>query len=328
MDLRKYLIDSHDARPVKGKATEVTMDCPECGKGTQHFNFNIVKMKGNCYSCSYKPYTAVALLTKILSISNNQAKTFLVTGSLEGGRRSSALAILDKSYKPETADPDELHLNAAVPEEFIPMVDQNRKPSVQIPLVFKERGYYIGTIEQLKIGFCKEGPYTARLIFPIQCAGMTSFYARRIFDYQAPKFKNPPGSKHSQLLYNYDNIPEGSDRIIVCEGCTDVCRLTNYGWHAVASSGKKISGRQVDLLVDKKPKEVVALFDGDAIKENRKAFQKLSYRLNAALAFLPKKGDGSYFDPDDAPRELLIRAIKNRVGTSRLQDAIRILNII
>lgn len=330
LDLRDYLIDRYSGRPMKGKPAEISIDCPSCGKGEFHFSFNVVKREGNCFHCPYLVNSGERLLQDLEGITQVQAKILLSTGSLEGTRASAALHILNSKERfSQGTDPDELHKNADLPEGFTLMVNPNRVPVMRVPVQFSSRGYSVRTLQNMQIGFCASGSYSGRIIFPIMCGRLKSFYARRIYDWMEPKYKNPPGSKHSQLLYNYDNIPSQCDLVCVVEGCTDVLRLTDYGMFAVATSGKKISSEQISLLVSKEPKEVVALFDGDAYVENQKSFEKLSYRLNAFMAYLPKKGvvknKTEYYDPDDCPKELLNQVISNRIGMSRIATATRIL---
>lgn len=325
------LVDECGGEQVKGKPGEVSFDCPECGKADKHFRFNVVKDRGACWKCDYRVGSIEALIVKIKGISKQRAENWVLTGSADTTRAQSALEILNKAEVESEIVFDDKHVNSELPEEFIPMYDNIRQPVCMVPKVFAQRNYSLETIGRLGLGFCKEGKYAGRIIFPLRCDGQESFFARRIFDYQNPKYKNPPNSKHSQLLYNYDEIPNSAFRVFVVEGCTDVCRLVDWGYDAVGTSGKKISTNQIDLLAKKYPAEVVVLFDGDAIKENEKAFTKLSYRLNASIAFLPEKGvnekgDTIYYDPDDAPVEMLDKAIENRVPMSRLGYAITLLN--
>lgn len=326
-----FLINECDGVRVKGSPHEVTMDCPECGKGDGHFRFNTIKGMGACFKCDYRVGSIEALVAKVKGISKMRAEIWVETGNPEASRAQAAAVILSRDKKEDRSSKvEDRHIDSPLPKEFIPMYEPLRRPISVVPKVFAKRGYTLNTIANLGLGFCKIGDYAGRIIFPLRCDGKESFFARKIFEYQHPKFKNPPGSKHSQLLYNYDQVYTGASMVFVVEGCTDVCRLFDYGYQVVGTSGKKISSEQIDMLVRKEPKEVVALFDGDAVKENRGAFEKLAYRLKASIAFLPQKGvnvegEKTYYDPDDAPFDLLKSSIESRVGMSRLDNAINFL---
>lgn len=330
LDLRQFLIDQHDGIPVKGRPQEITMDCPDCGKGNGHFRFNTLKKRGACFRCSLTVGSAVNLLMLLEGISKTRAVELYEVGSIGGSRSSSALKLISKKEKKEEVIVEDRHVNSELPEEFELCFDPNRNPNFICPKVFASRQYKLSTIIKLKIGFCREGSYAARIIFPIECNGMKSFYARKIRDEMKPKYKNPPGSKHSQILYAYDLVPDNADMVFVVEGCTDVCRLLDRGYHAVATSGKKISSEQVDLLVKKKPKEVITMFDSDAMKENEKAFKKLSYRLNASYILLRVKGVDNngqmiQLDPDEMTEHELKLCIEYRHTMSRKKTALNIL---
>lgn len=328
LDLRRYLIENKNGMANKKRPVEISIHCPNCGKGEGHFSFNLLKRKGGCLKCGYAVHDSVSLISRLENVPETKAKIFLMTGSYDSNRSDIIIRLLDQRELPYEESEPEYHMNSNVPSFFIQMVKEDRNPPVLMPTVFKSRNYSLATIKKLEIGYCTEGDYAARIIFPIKCFGMTSFYARRIFDWMDKKYKNPPGSKHSYLLYNYDNIPRNADLVFVVEGATDVCRLTDYGYYSVSASGKKISSEQIDLLVNLYPREVVFLFDSDAVKENIHSFEKASNRLNCSFVTLPKKGEGEkahYYDPDDCPRDLFDRAVKDRVGMIRAERAIKIL---
>lgn len=329
LDLRDYLIKNYNGKPFPKKPYEISIDCPDCDKGEFHFGFNVIKKEGRCFRCSYTVKTAVALISKLENISTIKARDYLSTGSLHSSRIDALRKAIEKNNKKEDIEIDEKHIDTDVPKEYIPIIDPGRSPKVMIPKIFKKRNYRLSTIHRMRIGYCAEGYYASRLIFPIESEDKISFYARRMFDYMPQKYKNPPGSKHSLLLYNYNNIPNDVDQLFIVEGCTDVLRMIERNYYVVGTSGKKISSEQIDLITKKRPKEVVVLYDGDAIKENHKAFLKLSYRLKSSYAFLPQKGYEKnkkiFYDPDDIPFEELKKIIKERTSMDKLSNISRIL---
>lgn len=325
-NIKSYLIDKHGARWAAWKAeknTELTMPCPSCNRDDEHFNFNVKIKRGGCFSCMYE-CDDIILVMKLEGITHRQAEQIVKYGYDGTNKIQAAINLLSMKEQVQVSESENKHQNSELPEDFELMVDSLRDQQVIIPTVFAARNYPISTIEKLKIGFSRSH---ARIIFPILCDGKRSWVARRIHDWQDKKFKNPPGSKHSQLLYNYDNIPQNVDVLMVVEGATDSARLDSYGYYVVGTFGKKISVKyQVNLIFRLNPKEVVSIFDGEAIKQNMKAFDKLSMRMNSSYALLPKKPNSDkYYDPDDCPKSMFDQCVENRARSSKIDNAINIL---
>jgi len=324
MNLTDYLINKHGGRSKSGDKDEVVMDCPNCGKADNHFSFNVRKGVGNCYRCSYHPRSATVLIQKLDGVDKETAELIAIYGNDSGSKAEAVIELLGR--KTETRDEFVPHKNASLPKEFQLMVDALREPRVLIPTDFMKRGYSVEALKKFRVGFCSEGDYKSRVIFPVECEDNTSFVARRIHDYMDKKYKNPMDSKHEQLLYNYNRLPDGG-QIFICEGVTDVLRMESHGFHATATFGKKISTYQIQLIQKLNPKEVIVCFDGDAIDSNRRAFDRLSYRVNTSFILLPKKpNQDKYYDPDDVPKMTLYACIHERIGMSKLQNSIRILS--
>lgn len=327
LDVREYLVNNyggHSSRQLSS-SDEIALDaCPNCGREEDHFNYNVRSNVGGCFSCGFgiRGVDAKAwLVVNLEGISFTEAKRFLL---LAGTNKLDAVTQLLGEEK--LAEPFEkvVHENTELPEEFELVVDQLRNPVVRMPDYFDKRLYAQDVVEKMRIGFCTSGHYASRMIFPFKCKHMKSFVARRIHDWMKAKYKNPPGSKHSQLLYNYESI-KPDDLVFVCEGVTDVIRLACYDMTAVCTFGKKISMDQINLLSEAKPKEVIALFDGDAIKQNQQAFEKLSLRMNASFAILPRISATKVYDPDSIPLWILQEIIGNRMTLSKLDNTLRIL---
>ena len=320
IDIKKYLIDNHGGHKSKqlSSNSEIAMICPECGKGEDHFNFNVDRKRGGCLKCGYGVRSIESLLIKLEGIKKSEAKLLVETGGYKNKVEAVLNIFEDKNIYEE--DKEAEHINSDLPKEFELMIDYLRIPKYIIPSCFDDRKYPLLLIEKYGIGFCKKGKYASRIIIPIICGDKKSFVARRIFEWQNNKYKNPPGSKHSQLLFGFDNIKKG-ETIYVCEGVTDVLRMSQYGYNAVSTFGKKISDNQIKLLSLKEPFEIVVLFDGDAIKQNKKAFRKISLNHNTSYVTLP-----SEYDPDNIQFNLLKKMIKNRIGISKINDTISILN--
>lgn len=314
-------LTSHGFTPsrVLRKPDELAIDCPKCGK-PDHFHFNPYKEIGGCWSCSYKPdfYQVIADIERV-----DRKQVELHIEAFTGGDDMETVIAMLSNEPAERPEPT--HVNADLPAEYERVVDPLRS-QIKIPIYLKSRNYPVEILNQYRIGFCLTGDYAARIIFPVSCSGMRSFVARRIFDYMAAKYKNPPGALHSKLLYGYDELTFRQKRILfICEGPTDVLRLAQYGYSAVATFGKKISYDQINLLQLLRPDEVIIMFDADALTENEKSFERLSHFMPTSIIALPQKPNGEYYDPDDIERRDLDILYSRRSGVNDLDETIRIL---
>ena len=114
-----------------------------------------------------------------------------------------------------------------------------------------------------------------------------TFTARTIFDDIEPKYKNLEIEKSvldaKSTIYNIDRA---KDKIIICEGVTDVWRL---GDGSVSLSGKTATNMQLSILASKKINTAFVLLDEDAETE---AYE-LSGKLTAVIKnveFIPIEG--------------------------------------
>lgn len=323
MEIRDLLIQKYGGAKSRQLASsdEIGLpNCPFCGKDKHHFNVNVRTKTAGCLKCGRgfrgrKAY--IKLIAKLEDVSFEKAERILLYGDKD--KASAVVDILTANKNKDEGEKPKNHVNTKLPDEFELIIDPLRSKKKIIPTAFAKREYLDETLERFEIGFCRSGDYASRIIFPIKCRDKYSFVARGIHEWQNKKYKNPPGSKHSQLLFGYNLVQKGKT-IVLVEGATDVLRMDAYHIYAVGTFGKKLSMEQIDLLVDLKPKEVIALFDSDALKQNQKAFERLSLRLNASYAILPEP-----YDPDNIPMILLNNALRNRTGISKLENALRLL---
>lgn len=326
-DIKEFLYKhgGHRSKQLTSADEIALPTCLWCGKGGDHFNYNIKLKKGGCLKCGLGVKTHEGIVALLEGITRQDALHFI---NFSGGDRISAVIDILKSVKEEVQEESIVnHTNADLPKEFELMVDVLKPLSQQIniPIPFAERKYSVDLIEKMQIGFCREGDYACRIIFPIRCNGMKSFVARRIHDWMGKKYKNPPGSKHSQLLYGYDLIPL-NQIIFIVEGVTDALRLISYGFYAVCTFGKKLSSEQINLLFSLKPKECVLMFDSDALKEIIKAFGKLSMRINSSVIKLPKNILREDVDPDELSQNEVALLFNKRITMSKIDNTISILS--
>jgi len=327
VNIENYLIEKRGGHWAKWKAernVEISLDaCPNCGKGDEHFNFNVKKNRGGCFSCDFR-CDDVQLIAALESISRDKAKTVL--DGQEYNELDSAISMLGEQTNTNEEITEAEHINCELPKEYELIFDVLRNPSVIVPTAFKQRNYDPRILARYKVGFCRSGDFNARIIFPIKTAHRFSFTSRAILSSQSKKYRHPKGTLTSKMLFGYDMVFRNCKILCIVEGPTDVLRISGYGIDAVCTFGKKISSEQIRLISKREPKEVVCLFDGDAVEQNMKMFQRLSMRLNTSYILLPRKENGDFYDPDDIPKEMFFDLFERRVGLDDLMNTVRILS--
>lgn len=90
----------------------------------------------------------------------------------------------------------------------------------------------------------------------------------------SPKYLNSEGTKKSETLFNIYNIESNINQIIICEG---IFNAITAGKNAVASYGCNISDKQIQLIIDKKPKSILIAYDSDqpGVEGSLKVIDKL-----------------------------------------------------
>lgn len=89
----------------------------------------------------------------------------------------------------------------------------------------------------------------------------TDMYCARTFLNAEKRYLNPPESAAGKSVFNLHRIPDEVDRLIICEGALNAIAS---GRNAVALYGKNCSKEKMNLILAKKPKQVVINLDLDA----------------------------------------------------------------
>jgi DNA primase len=158
-------------------------------------------------------------------------------------------------------------------------------------------------------------PYTLqnRLVFPIYWEGvMIGASLRKIKSTDFPKWSHQPtGIDTRNYLYNYDNVL-GKERIVVCEGMTDVWAYHEIGIPAVCTFGAHVTDEQYALLM-KTGAELVWSYDGDkaGVDARNKAIEMFRYKADQYYVEF-NEGD----DPATITREELKERYDRRKRTA------------
>lgn len=124
------------------------------------------------------------------------------------------------------------------------------------------RGFLSKTLRDFDVRICYSGRFKDRVLVPVHDirGRIITFYTRAISDKVFPKHFPTHNYSKTLNLFNYFRI-KNRNRVIVCEGEFDCMRLYEYGYQAVALSGKSLSSYQHSLL--RKFKLVDIMLDGD-----------------------------------------------------------------
>lgn len=148
------------------------------------------------------------------------------------------------------------------------------------------------------------GKYKFRIIIPFYFNNqLITFTSLDVTDRQKIKYKHQKIDEAvisvKNTLYNIDSV---TDKMILVEGITDVWRV---GDCCCAVMGKQITEAQINLIVRKNVKQVLVMFDSDAIEQTKKVANKL-YGVIPFVEYV-ELFDG---DPDDFTKDCIAEVRK------------------
>ncbi len=294
--------------PYTGRGPEYQFYCPFCvdrlgdESSSRKLWINLDKMKAHCWRCDYK---AGGLRKVFMDLNGGVLKMDelrLLRGEFYPPVESLRSAVAEALYAGDPDETDELS-PIAVPAEMYPLADYMRArargekvpPEVRRGLAYLDRrGVEIELVRAFNIGYCHDGRYGQRLVFPVvQNEEQVYFATRSVSPRTKKKSLNPenePGrySKEKCLL-NYDRVI-GAEVVSVVEGPFDCAAFEN----AVGIGGKGISLTQVALLVALVPfglQEVVVCLDSDAGADAEVTYAALVNRVPKVSILYLDHGD-------------------------------------
>lgn len=250
---------------------EVLIFCPKHEHRKKKLSINVLKNKFQCWVCGYSGH-----VKKLLA---------------EHARPTDRLRYLKTLGITEDQFLNTKEKSIELPKEYKFLFDSERTPQFEIVKnKLKKLGLTKRQIIQNKIGFCEDGPYAGRIIFPSfdKSGNINYFTTRRYDDIDYKKYLNCEKSK-SSIIFN-ELFIDWKKPIIIVEG--------------IKSSIKHLSiGNIVPIL-------------GSSINDNNKIFQEIILNsCNRVYVCL---------DPDakDKAYEICNRLAKNGVETY-LADCVR-----
>lgn len=251
--LLKTLVDQELGDGVKTSGTNHSYHCPKCNHQKRKLEVNFEdNPKGlnffNCWTCSFKGRTVMALLKAIGA----------PLSSIEKARSYVKYA----DFEEETQTTEEVTL----PAEFIALSDKNIKKDwiwKRAMTYLASRGITTGDIFKYNIGYCRAKQYRNMVIFPLYNEkGALNYFVARSFDEKSwMKYKNPKVSKNivpNEHLINWD-VP-----IIICEGIFDAIAIKR---NALPLLGKTIQKSMMRKLLNSNAGKIYLALDKDAQDE-------------------------------------------------------------
>ena len=168
----------------------------------------------------------------------------------------------------------------------------------------KNRGITMKDIRHWKFGETRIlSRYMGYVLIPIYDNGEIRGYIGRYGAKKIPdgklRYSNSLHTDFSCLLFGYDDIVKGeTDTVIITEGLFDAIAVTkklnlfaDNSVRAVCTFGKKISQTQIQKLINKEIRNVILLYDYDALKEIKHYSAVLDEYFNTKVAVALNKKD-------------------------------------
>jgi len=236
----------------KSKTTSnnnIAFNCPFCNHHKKKLEIDIVTQHWHCWVCNAAGRKLAILFRKL---------------NVQREKISKLIQLVDEvEYKPSKTSTDTpvLHL----PEGYRPLWDlDSTSPEYRNAVYYlKGRGIDIYDILRYRIGYCRKGPYSGKIIIPSydENASLNYFVARAYYEEDKWKHKNPPTSKDIvgfELHINW-NMP-----IVLVEGAFDAIAIKR---NAIPLFGKTISNTLKKRIVEKGVKQIYICLDQDAKKQ-------------------------------------------------------------
>lgn len=246
--------------------TQLQVDCPICsaekdveydGKG--NLEINIEHGLCHCWSCEQTPTTIDGLMKKFGD--KNQYKTFKLI--------APDFNYIIKKRKYTKKDGNIIDF----PSEFIPFTNINKRNYIHLqPYNYmKSRGYDDKTLKEFGIGFCADGKYRGRIIFPLYNKKKEIIYfSTRSYANAKQKYLNPDIDKDT-LIFN-EHILDWGKPIYITEGVFDSIPVNN----SFMLLGKSLSEHKWKTLYDNAKSDIIIALDPDAKGQTYSLYQKLN----------------------------------------------------
>ena len=226
--------------------------CPFCHHHKKKLQVNLVTQKWHCWVCNAKGRYVESLLRRLNAEESYIQKIQSIYGDAE-------------FYYSD--DNEEERAELRLPEEFKQLYFKPKgiSPIYKQALSYlSKRGVRSDDLIKYNIGYCEGGLYAGRVIIPSYGSDgkLNYFVARSFYDNERMAYKNPPVSKNVVV---FENNIVWEEPIVLLEGVFDAFSVKR---NAIPILGKFIPNKLMEAIFTNGVKEVVLMFDADAIQES------------------------------------------------------------
>ena len=251
----------------------VRVMCPMCGDTSGHLYILLSAGLPYCQKCKYDPKSPVKFIADVEGMSF--ADVYQMCGEGLAHIDVAVEELVDGLFDEEEESYFEYEV-MAFDQTFVPILERVGVPPIDSAMdkaqaYLENRGLSPAEIRLYDLRYCYSGKYSARIVVPCFYDGdLVTFVARDLFGFSDRKYLNPQGNKQSDFLYNLDNV--NGSTVVLTEGVFDAISMSR-DTVAVASFGKSLSSRQIDLL--NRFKSVVFYWDADAYPQAEKYAERI-----------------------------------------------------
>lgn len=280
MEILKHILMSMRTGAYRRSDDEVTMQCPNCGDGGQHFSVNIIKRAYNCFKCHIG-----GRLEHVIRAEGSEWNSIfnLTTGSYIG------------KTNPIVAEQTNISNNSVIKLLQCGSSSHLCKLAKLAYEYCLKRGMTEEQIEKYQL-FVR--PFEPRVFFPYwnQFGNVTFWMGRALNSNIHPKTIELTGT--NKPLYGR-HVTCVVDEVVLVEGVFDHFATPN----SYAVMGSSLTQAQVQQLVNDGVTRVFILFDVDAGSQMRLAAQKLAKaRIDAYPLIIKSQQSVLLKDPADIGR--------------------------
>lgn len=308
MKLSRQVLSSILHEPFEIAKGNLRSNCPWCG----HREFDISYVKENHpYQCWRKKHCGAAGTIKTLLHKLNRTDLMIFKEEVSVNIDYSVNAIIE---------------NPAYSQVQIPII----KPPIGWQRVYKDeylenRGFK--RFDLFRVGVTKIHPLLKnyRVFLVDEDDQCRAWVARTIYDkqycdkYKILRYRNS-GDDFGNLLYGIDLINEKTEIVICVEGVMDKFNVDNqlnlYSQNeivCVATFGNKITDIQIQKLLARGVKNILLMYDGDALNQSIKTSNKLYEQFDTLkVAILPRDKDPG--DLNDSELWTVLENSKNYIN--------------
>jgi len=303
-DLLDYVRAHGGVLAVQGRSDEFVLHCPDCDKNK--LAVNVRKRTWQCFTCGQGGRDALSLIAKADSLMWKDAMERLLTGNHTAIGRIDRLSLElgDKSGPVRTSS----WVPPAVPwpETFARVGFETPAARAGAAYCYR-RGISLSVAADMSLGVCTAGKQAGRLVFP------ALDHADRLLFYQGRAMWDPrPGERYvktlgraratehdagsGDCLLNLQIVKRCNlQRVLVVEGPVDCAHAYPHG---VALFGKRLSARQLELLMRAGIRELDLGLDLDAASEMARIAPLLADLFTVRIVRWPAGTDPGVLTPE------------------------------